>query len=490
MIGFVQRAAGKVADSTLRGALRRATDRLAGGRKAAMDPVELEERRQRVAEIRRRTLAGWSGYLDQAAAKVEEAGGKVFRAATAEEARRYVGEVLRHHGADLLVKSKSMVSEEIGLNQYLEAQGVEVVETDLGEFIIQLAGETPSHIIVPAIHKTREQVAEVFNRLDRRRGGQGRIGADTPSLTAFAREVLREKFLKARVGMTGCNFLVAESGTLVMVTNEGNGRLSASLPKVHVALMGIERILPTWEDLAEVLALLPVSATGQKITTYVNLVTGPKRPGDADGPEEFHLVMVDNGRSAIYQSQYRDILNCIRCGACLNACPVYRRVGGHAYGPAYSGPMGAVLTPLLNGLQAWGDLSWACSLCDACAQACPAKINLPRLLVEHRRAWASGPGRSWTERLGFKAWSWICSSPRRFGRALRWLRAIAGGSAGAIPIPGAGSWTGGWTGGRDLPPMPGRSFRELWEDGLADTPGAGLKGVSDHESTGRSRAAG
>ncbi len=470
MIRFAERAKEKVSDLRLREALRRAAGRIAGNRGLVMNQEEIEQRRDRVAEIRRRTLDGLNRYLSQAVAKVDEAGGKIFCATTAEQANKYVFKVMERHGAGLLVKAKSMVSEEIGLNAYLQARGIEVVETDLGEFIIQQVGEHPSHIIAPAIHKTREQVAEIFNRLDRQRGGKGEIPSDTPSLTAFARQVLREKFLRAKVGLTGCNFLVAETGTLVTVTNEGNGRLSASLPKVHVALMGIERIVPTWDDVAEVLALLTVMAASQRITTYVNLVTGPSRPGDDDGPEEFHLVMIDHGRSEIYAGRFREILNCIRCGACHFACPVYRRVGGHAYAPAYSGPMGAVLTPLFEGLEDWGDLSWACSLCGACSQVCPAKIDLPRLLIEHRRNWAAGPGGTWAERAGFKAWSWICSSPGRFRRSLGLLRALGSPGTKAIPIPGAGEWTGG----RDLPATPRRSFRELWEAGLGDNPGAGL----------------
>jgi L-lactate dehydrogenase complex protein LldF len=332
----------------------------------------------------------------------------------------------------MVVKSKSMASEEIGLNEHLEAAGIEVVETDLGEFIVQVAGEAPEHIIMPAIHKSREQVRDLFEPLAGRE-----LGTDPADLINFARGHLRERFLSAPVGVTGVNFAVAETGTVVMVTNEGNGRMCSSLPRVHIAVMGMERVVAQASDLAVLLPLLTRSATGQKISSYVSMLSGPRRGDEGDGPDEMHVVILDNGRARVRETSYRSVLNCIRCGACQNVCPVYRQVGGTAYGWVYGGPIGAVLTPLLNGDH---ELSHASSLCAACDDVCPVKIPLHELLLGLRRdraADAAGP----MERLAFRLWGFAWSRPWIFRLSVR----LAGRARGPVPLLRR------WTRTRDLP---------------------------------------
>ncbi|QIA27556.1 iron-sulfur cluster-binding protein [Thermaerobacter sp. PB12/4term] len=377
---FQQRAAAALRDDFLRVAVPRATYRQHYGRQEALaqlgDPLKW---RERARAIRARTIAQLDRYLDQAIAAVKARGGHVHRAATAGEAVEAILGIIQRAGARRVVKSKSMVTEEIQLNPHLEAADIEVVETDLGEYIIQLAGHRPSHIVAPAVHLSQQQIREIFSR------EAGRpLPDDAVALAAFARQQLRRKFLRAGVGISGVNFLVAESGTVVLVTNEGNGRMVTSLPRIHIAVMGMERVVPTWADLAVLLEVLARSATGQKITVYTTFVGGPRRPGEADGPEEFHLVIVDNGRSNLLGTRFQEALHCIRCGACLNACPVYRQIGGHPYGGVYSGPIGAVITPLLGGLDGWDDLPYASSLCGACHEACPVMIPLHDLLVDLR----------------------------------------------------------------------------------------------------------
>ncbi|MFH1330906.1 MAG: lactate utilization protein B [Actinomycetota bacterium] len=343
--GLRERARRAAADPALRAALAFATDHMAVRRTEAIGRLaNFEDLRRSARAVRARTLARLPEILATLADRIEASGGRVFFAADATEACRYVTEVVQRHRARLVAKAKSMVTEEIGLNGALYAAGLEVVETDLGEWIVQLAGERPSHIVAPAVHLSRGQVADLF----RRHGGEG-LTDDPEALTAFARGRLREVFLGAEVGITGANFAVAETGTLCMVTNEGNGRMVASLPPVHIVVMGMERVVETWADLDLMMSLLPRSATGQALTAYTTMVTGPRRADEVDGPDELHVVVVDNGRSAILGGPYGEILQCVRCGACLNVCPVYRQVGGHAYATTYSGPVGAVLSPLLAG---------------------------------------------------------------------------------------------------------------------------------------------
>ncbi|MFQ5436611.1 MAG: LutB/LldF family L-lactate oxidation iron-sulfur protein, partial [Anaerolineae bacterium] len=381
--------------------------------------------RDRAKAVKAHTLAHLDEYLAQLAAQVRAAGGVVHFAADAAEAQQIITRIVQDAGHDLAVKSKSMTSEEAGLNAALAAAGVRAVETDLGEYIIQLAGETPSHIVAPAIHKNREEVAALFSELT----GDELAAADIAMLTAVARTELRRQFLAAGVGLSGVNFAVAETGTLVTVTNEGNGRLVTSVPPIHIALMGMEKVIPTLADLALLLELLPRSATGQTITSYIQMVTGPRRDGEVDGPEELHLVILDNGRSALLGTEFEESLQCLRCGACLNTCPVYRVLGGHAYGGVYSGPIGAVQSPLLFGEKDFADLPQASTLCGACRDVCPVRIDLPRMLLALRKRRAAGTAVS-AEKIAFKAYSQNARKPGRFRAAkplgrlgLRWWQA-------------------------------------------------------------------
>jgi L-lactate dehydrogenase complex protein LldF len=385
--------------------------------------------------------------LDRFRLAVERRGGKTFMAATAAEANAYVVEVCRRADAKLAAKSKSMASEEIGLNEALEAAGVRAVETDLGEYIVQLSGEHPVHILAPAMEKTKEDVAALLTAVD----GQP-VQPQLEALAQAARRQLRETFLAADVGITGVNFGVAETGSIVLVTNEGNGRLVSSLPRVHIALMGMERLVADLPDLAVLLRLLGRSATGQRLSTYTTVITGPRREGEADGPDELHVVILDNGRSRLVGGRYREMLACIRCGACLNVCPVYRRTGGAAYGPVYSGPMGAVLVPLLVGLEKTSDLPHASSLCGACTDACPVKIPLHELLLELRRDLVEEGGAPLRERLGFWLWSVAWSSPRRYRLSTRLAR--LGRPFGGLVGPGRA-----WRAGHTLPRL-GRRYRD------------------------------
>ncbi|HEX2044562.1 MAG TPA: LUD domain-containing protein, partial [Gaiellaceae bacterium] len=363
------------------------------------------------------------------------------------EANDTIVQICCRRGAKLAGKSKSMASEEIRLNDALEAAGVRAVETDLGEYILQLAGEHPVHIVAPAIEKTAGDVAELLAGVDR-----APVSPELGELTRTARRQLRRAFLTADVGITGANFGVAETGSVCLVTNEGNGRLCSSLPRVHVALMGIERVVPTLADLAVLLRLLARSATGQKLTAYTTLVTGPRRDGERDGPEELHVVLLDNGRSGLVGTRYREMLNCIRCGACLNVCPVYRKAGGAAYGPVYSGPMGAVLVPLMVGLGRAPELPHASSLCGACTAACPVKIPLHELLLELRRDLVEGRVASRAERLGFALWSLAWSRPWSYRLSSALARA-------ARPLAGRLGPGRTWMSGRELPPL-GRRYRD------------------------------
>jgi L-lactate dehydrogenase complex protein LldF len=378
-VGFHARVSLALQDRQLRTALDRATSHLARERSAALAELpDADALRERARAIRAATLRELPLHLSRFEAAVCEAGGQVHWARDAAEACAVVCGIAGRHGARRVVKSKSMLSEEIGLNHALEAKGAVVIESDLGEYIVQLAHETPSHIIAPAFHKTREQIGQLFHE---------KLGMplthDPARMTAAARARLREVYLTADMGVTGVNFGVAESGTLALVTNEGNASLSMSAPPLHVALMGIERVVPTLAELSVLLRLLARSATGQKLSVYTDLITGPRR-GQPDGPEELHVVLVDNGRARALASELAEILLCIRCGACLNSCPVYGEIGGHAYGSVYSGPVGAVLTPALFGLPAWRELPYASSLCGACRDVCPLRIDIPRLLLALR----------------------------------------------------------------------------------------------------------
>jgi len=463
---FDANARAALLDRTLNGALKRATDRFAGQRRAAIDAMpEWEAMRERAREIKAEVLADLDRYLEDFSAKAEAAGARVHWARDGDEACRLIAGIARDANGRRLVKSKSMTTEEIGLNRYMaEAarNGEEPVETDLGEWIIQLAGEVPSHIIAPAIHKTKEQIADLFVEKLVVEEGTG----DIEALTAAARRVLRRHFAEADVGISGVNFAVAETGTVLVLENEGNARMCTTLPSVHVAVMGIEKLLPRFADLEVFLRLLPRSGTGQHLTSYQSLITGPKRSPDGEGPDEVHVVLLDNGRSAMLRERVtRQSLACIRCGACLNACPVYQQIGGHAYGSVYPGPIGAVITPQLAGLEKAAKLPFASSLCGACRDVCPVKIDIPELLLHLRSEIKSGKGLphardvsagARSERIAFRLWSWTMRSPLRYRAAAACARLLA---RIGIGIPGAGAWRAG----RELRPFARRSFRSRWE---------------------------
>ena len=456
-----ERAAQALGDRFLHEALDIATTKFITLRREAFDAFpDGDQLRDRARAIKEATLQRLDAHLETLVANVERLGGHVHFAATAEEARDIIVEIARRTGARMAVKSKSMATEEIHLNDALQAAGVTPVETDLGEYIIQLAHERPSHIIAPAIHKTKGQVAELFSRELKRPG----LPADPEVLTKIAREELREKFLTADLGITGANFAVAETGTVVLVTNEGNGRMATSLPRVHVAVMGVEKVIPSMTDLAVFLAILAKSATGQKLSVYTTLVQGPRRPGELEGPDEFHLVLLDNGRIAQIAGTLRESLYCLRCGACLNVCPVYRQIGGHAYGYTYPGPIGILLTAMLNGPASVKDLSHASSLCGACADACPVRIDIPRMLIELRKEVAERRIAPWAERVVFKALTFVLARPALYGLAARLGRVaqrpfVRSGRIRTLPL-----FFGQWTRTRDLPPVARRTFQERWRD--------------------------
>ena len=459
---FDRRAAAAAADAKLGEALRFTTGRLQAGRAAALAELpDADALRDHARSVRAHTLRHLGRYLDQFAVQVEALGGTVHWATTAADAVAVVVEIATRRAARLVVKSKSMLSEEIELNHALEQAGIRVVETDLGEFIVQLARDRPSHIITPIVHWTREDVAVLFRQ---RLGAAEQDVADIPAMTALARRLLRREFLAADIGVSGVNFGVAATGSIVTVTNEGNGRLTTTTPPLHVALMGIERIVPTVDDLEVMLRLLARSATGQKLSVYTNIVTGPRRDGEVDGPRELHVVLVDNGRSTLLAGELAEILYCIRCGACLNICPVYQRVGGHTYDSVYPGPLGSVLTPGLHGLAAAPDLPQASTLCGACRDVCPVRIDIPRMLVALRTSSVQqGLGPGWI-RLGVKAHAWLASRPRAYRAALRAVGVASAplarqGWMARLPWP-----LSGWTAHRDFPAPARRPFSALWAE--------------------------
>ena len=463
-VSFYRRSEDALANQHLRGALRSVTTRVLGLRQDALDRLpDSDQWRDHARQIRAHTLSRLDHYLDQFTSAVEARGGHVFYAATAADAVNYVRDLARARSLKLAVKSKSMISEEIDLNHHLEEAGVRVVETDLGEWVVQVGHDHPSHIVMPIIHKTRGDVAALFKET---LGATDAEVADVEAITQFARRKLRPEFLNADLGISGVNFGVAETGSICTCTNEGNGRLVTTLPKVHVAMMGIERIVPTSGDLAVMLQVLARSATGQNITAYTNVITGPRRAGadgaDPDGPEELHVVLLDNGRSRVLGSELAEILYCIRCGACLNACPVYQQIGGHAYGSVYPGPVGSVLTPALQGIKEFHDLPHASSLCGACRDVCPVRIDIPRMLLKLRAEGVEhGQSPLWIG-LGIHAFRAVATRPGLFrvagavaARMTRWLAR----DGWITRLPGHLS---AWTKTRDFPAMPAESFQERW----------------------------
>ncbi|MBU9709987.1 iron-sulfur cluster-binding protein [Paenibacillus sp. AK121] len=447
-------------DDFLRNAVRFTTERLRNGKRVASEQHgNWEEWRERGRQIRLHTIAHLDYYLNLFVENARANGVHIHFADTAVDAVRITLDIAAHNQARSVVKSKSMVSEELHLNQALESADIETIESDLGEYIIQLAGEAPSHIVIPAIHKNRYQIAELLSK----EAGE-ELSADTTILAGFVRKKLREKFLDADIGMTGCNFAIAETGSMVLFENEGNARMVSTLPKTQITLMGMERIIPSWTDLEVMATLLPRSATGQKLTMYMSGISGPRRSQDADGPEEMHIIIVDNGRSLqLGNPEFQELLNCIRCGACLNACPVYRHIGGHAYGGTYSGPIGAVLTPALHGnIEEWNDIASASSLCGACYEACPVKIPLHDMLVYlRRRKVEAGKGDN-LETAAMKGFASVVSSSKRFAAAIR-LGQIAQKAVvrkGEITLK-LGPLKG-WNTYRVAPSLAKKSFRQHW----------------------------
>ncbi|HWE03831.1 MAG TPA: LutB/LldF family L-lactate oxidation iron-sulfur protein [Tepidisphaeraceae bacterium] len=426
---------------------------------AVVDLPDSDKLRTLAGDIKGHALDYLDYYLDQLKTNVEKNGGHVHFASTADDARRIILQIAKEQKATRVIKSKSMVSEEINLAQVLEQSGLDVVETDLGEFIVQISHDKPSHLVAPIVHKDRASIAKLFSEYF------GTPYNDDPNaLTMQARAFLRDKFRKADFGMTGGNFLVAEKGLVCCVENEGNQRQSVSTPRVLVSLVGIEKIVPRMIDLAVMLKLLTRSATGAPITIYTNIYGGPRSPGEKDGPEEFHLVLIDNGRTEILGGEYRETLRCIRCGACLNACPIYRKIGGHAYGSVYPGPIGALITPLFQGMEKFKDLPQASSLCGACYEACPVKINIPKHLINMRRDINGKHINSVWERIIYRLWAWTYKSEFRY-RMMSWvqkadLRGRASGTGWVHDLPKPAN---GWTQIRDMPAPAETSFRKMWK---------------------------
>ncbi|MFY9699588.1 MAG: LutB/LldF family L-lactate oxidation iron-sulfur protein [Rhodoplanes sp.] len=424
---------------------------------------EFDALRDAARDIKNHTLSFLDLYLETFEARATARGSQVHFAVTAEEANRIVADICRTHGAKTITKGKSMVGEETGLNAFLEANGFAPVETDLGEYIIQIRHELPSHIIMPAVHLRKAQIEADFRRVHKDLPKERNL--DEPAaLLAEARATLRAKFLAADVGITGANFLIAETGGAVIVTNEGNGDLTATLPKVHIVFASIEKIVPSLEDMAQLMRVLARSATGQEMSVYTTIFTGPRRPDDPDGPVEHHIVIVDNGRTAMLAGKFRDMLRCIRCGACLNHCPVYHAVGGHAYGWVYPGPMGAVLTPSLIGIDKAGHLPNASTFCGRCEEVCPVRIPLPRLMRFWREREFERRLSPTVQRTGLKLWAFFAKRPRLYRLAtapamqvLAWFGRKQGRFR-FLPL------ATGWTKHRDLPAPQGKTFQEQWRE--------------------------
>jgi L-lactate dehydrogenase complex protein LldF len=467
-VEFDQKIHSTLDDANLQLAIFTSTGRLKQGRidQVASETLpDYQELRTQANALKKHAIENLDYYLEEFERNVEARGGKVVYCKDGTDVTDFILGLAKQRGARLIVKSKSMTTEEIDLNERLEHHGLESVETDLGEYILQLAHERPYHIVAPALHKTRYDVAEIFTR-------NLHVANETvpEKQTKIAREVLREKFLAADIGISGANFLVADSGAVVLVENEGNARLSTSAPKIHIAIAGIEKVIPRAQDLAVFLKLLARSATGQLLSVYTSFLAGPRREGEIDGPEEFYVVLLDNGRTKLLPDKgKRQSLYCIRCGACLNTCPVYRRIGGHSFPWVYSGPIGAILTPQFMGVTHEPGLPFASSLCGACGEVCPVKIDIPKILLELRSDVKKSQTRekqNRLEKLAFQAFAWIATHPK--------LYALAGRMAGALAPSDDGRWirsvsplmnvppVKAWLSQRDLPPPPPKSFRDLW----------------------------
>ncbi|MGF1723940.1 LutB/LldF family L-lactate oxidation iron-sulfur protein [Photobacterium nomapromontoriensis] len=459
-VNFKQRIDVQMKDAFMRKSVANAQERMFANRQIAADKLgNWEEWREMGMDIRNHVLDNLDYYLHQLSEKVLDNGGHVFFAKTAQEATDYIEQILHAKNAKKVVKSKSMVTEEIGLNQMIERNHCEVIETDLGEYILQVDDcDPPSHIVVPALHKNRTQIKEIFKDKLNYQGSN-----DPEEMTRFVRNHIRHDFLEADIGITGCNFAVAESGTISLVTNEGNARLATSLPKTHIAVMGMERIVPTFEELDIVISLLCRSAVGLPLTGYVTALTGPREDDQCDGPEEFHLVIVDNGRSDILGSEFKAILRCVRCAACVNTCPAYRHIGGQSYGSIYSGPIGAVLSPLLGGYEDFKELPYACSLCKACHDVCPVKIPLSDLLMKHREKMGEQGITPLSERAVVRGFNIINATPLLWNAGVKVGAVMASMLIKNGKMPFSSGAVGKWTETRDLPEPEGQSFRSWFE---------------------------
>ncbi|SHN18226.1 LutB/LldF family L-lactate oxidation iron-sulfur protein [Gracilibacillus kekensis] len=459
---FKKRVTKGIEDDFMRGAVRSAQGRLQDKRATAADELgDWEDWRTLGSEIRSHTIEHLDYYLNQLSEKVAELGGHVFFAETGEEANEYIQKIAKEKEAKKIAKSKSMVTEEISMNEALEEIGCEVIETDLGEYILQIDDhDPPSHIVAPALHKNKEQIRDVFNEK------LGYLKTEKPEeLALFAREKLREEFLSADLGITGCNFAVAESGSFALVTNEGNARMVSALPKTQITVMGMERIVPGWEELDVVVSLLTRAAVGQKLTSYITALTGPKQLEEADGPEEFHLVIVDNGRSKILGTEFQEALHCIRCAACINVCPVYRHVGGHAYGSIYPGPIGAVLSPLLSDYDEYKELPYASSLCGACTEVCPVKIPLHEQLIMHRRKMVEDEKRTTlSERVAMRGFEQLMNSASLYRTATKMAPFMSTPFARKQMITKGPGPLKHWTHARDFPKPENERFRDWFKN--------------------------
>ena len=455
---FQRRISAALSDENLRQSLSAVRGKFISHRAAAVrkyneDGGDFERLRERGRQIREDGIRRMPALLLEFERNAEAAGAKVLWAKDGAAARRLIAEIARRHGVRAAVNSKSMTGEEIGLNRALQNAGIEATETDLGEFVVQLGGESPSHIIAPAMHKRREEVAALLRKV------AAPEGDDIPSLARAAREYLRQKFLRADMGISGANFLIADSGSALIVTNEGNGRMTTTLPRVHITLAGIDKVIARRADIPDMLSLLTRSATGQRLSNYVSVSTGVRGDGGGDGPAREYVVLLDNGRSRLRRSDCAEMLRCIRCGACMNHCPVYHAVGGHAYGATYMGPMGQVLTPALRGLRSAPDLPHAATMCGACEVVCPVKIPLPALMRRLRARQMKESIRPWKERALLRLWFFAARRPALYAAAAAAMCAILSRLGGRQKRVRRFPLAGGWFAGRDLPAPPGRTFR-------------------------------